>query len=499
MNWLKIKVNAEELEVPNINRWYTRGMGIDTIKNKLIEEYGYDEEKASKLINSIIYEEASLDKQSGERFNTILISWKDLKKVVPINEVIKNVQKYVNVEDLPGAQEELIEFGEFLERWKNIGATEVTATNFDEIIPLWGGKQSSINKQSDTTVNIDNINVSDNSTVKFKFKDKFKGVPEISEGDEINMTREKEERYKEKKKKESFIVIGEEIVQFKELKRGDKFAFLETPETIYIVSQYDPLKNEVHVALDEQIFKYSLKEFGDVDIKKVATIETEEFELWDRVRLLTNGIEGTLIETNKDKPGDTDLLIKWDTKVAGEEITEVHPTEVNKIGKVEDEKEIEKLQKVREKFLEEKIKYQEDFDKQIEKEVKEEMDATKEERLMILNYLYNDPNVEAVLSKISSLGEDIEDYYQEIFDVLERSASVNYPELLPDLRKNRMAYIGLVEGKMKQSSLNKESYIKKVDNKWIVYSESGKELGKHDTEKEAVAQLQAIEISKHKK
>jgi hypothetical protein len=43
-----------------------------------------------------------------------------------------------------------------------------------------------------------------------------------------------------------------------------------------------------------------------------------------------------------------------------------------------------------------------------------------------------------------------------------------------------------------------ERVIKHEDGKWCVYSESGKKLGEHDTKAEAVDQLQAIEISKHK-
>lgn len=43
-----------------------------------------------------------------------------------------------------------------------------------------------------------------------------------------------------------------------------------------------------------------------------------------------------------------------------------------------------------------------------------------------------------------------------------------------------------------------ERYIRKKGEKWVVYSESGKELGSHDSEDDAKKQLAAIEANKHK-
>ena len=43
-----------------------------------------------------------------------------------------------------------------------------------------------------------------------------------------------------------------------------------------------------------------------------------------------------------------------------------------------------------------------------------------------------------------------------------------------------------------------ERVIKHEGDKWVVYSESGKKLGEHDSEEAATKQLQAIEIEKHK-
>lgn len=45
----------------------------------------------------------------------------------------------------------------------------------------------------------------------------------------------------------------------------------------------------------------------------------------------------------------------------------------------------------------------------------------------------------------------------------------------------------------------KEDYIKQIGSKWVVFSESGKRLGSHDTRKEAVKQLQAIEAAKSRR
>lgn len=42
----------------------------------------------------------------------------------------------------------------------------------------------------------------------------------------------------------------------------------------------------------------------------------------------------------------------------------------------------------------------------------------------------------------------------------------------------------------------KEDYIKQIGSKWVVFSESGKRLGSHDTRKEAVKHLRAIEAAK---
>lgn len=44
-----------------------------------------------------------------------------------------------------------------------------------------------------------------------------------------------------------------------------------------------------------------------------------------------------------------------------------------------------------------------------------------------------------------------------------------------------------------------DRYIKHEGSQWVVYSEAGEVLGKHDSKADAVAQLQAIEANKHKK
>lgn len=41
--------------------------------------------------------------------------------------------------------------------------------------------------------------------------------------------------------------------------------------------------------------------------------------------------------------------------------------------------------------------------------------------------------------------------------------------------------------------------IVKRGNKWVVKSKGGRTLGTHDTEADALAQLRAVEISKHKR
>jgi len=51
----------------------------------------------------------------------------------------------------------------------------------------------------------------------------------------------------------------------------------------------------------------------------------------------------------------------------------------------------------------------------------------------------------------------------------------------------------------KGSSVQKEAYISHEGDDYVVHAESGKTLGKHKTKEEAEKQLQAIEISKHKK
>lgn len=92
--------------------------------------------------------------------------------------------------------------------------------------------------------------------------------------------------------------------------------------------------------------------------------KTEPIEEFDKVRLLVSNIEGYVIHVNDDKPGDVDYIVKWDKPLAGEEITEVHPSEVEKVGHAPKEK-IEELEKEREKFLKKKEEYEEQFDQKI--------------------------------------------------------------------------------------------------------------------------------------
>jgi len=50
-----------------------------------------------------------------------------------------------------------------------------------------------------------------------------------------------------------------------------------------------------------------------------------------------------------------------------------------------------------------------------------------------------------------------------------------------------------------ENNFVKISYIRKVKNKWVVFSEKGKRLGGYDTKAEAVHRLRSIEYWKHKK
>jgi DNA-directed RNA polymerase subunit RPC12/RpoP len=78
-------------------------------------------------------------------------------------------------------------------------------------------------------------------------------------------------------------------------------------------------------------------------------------------------------------------------------------------------------------------------------------------------------------------------------DLISRGILSNTDDGLP-----RDEQTGMLTG---EGSLNlkRKAYIDKEDGKYVVKSESGKKLGEHDSEEKAVKQLQAIEISKHKK
>jgi len=103
--------------------------------------------------------------------------------------------------------------------------------------------------------------------------------------------------------------------------------------------------------------------------KTAGKTQKEPFKVFDKVQLASNKkLEGYIIHINDDKPGDVDYIVYWDQPVAGKLITEVHPTEITKIGEASEE-EIKILQVERDKFLKQKEMYEEQFDQKI-KEIK---------------------------------------------------------------------------------------------------------------------------------
>ena len=267
--------------------------------------------------------------------------------------------------------------------------------------------RSSLNRKSDTTINIDTLNVSDNSTVKFR------ELPELSEGVNMNMERKIDKSKSEKKlqksydkeikkdkkmkKKESIqdydkIYQKQGYVKFSELKLGDKFQFENSPD-IYTYRRFDPRLGIVTASLDDNTeFKFKMNEYKDENVMKyrlllTSAIEEDEFEVYDRVQLQTNGLMGYVIYKNDEKPGDIDYIIKWDTPVAGETITEVHPTEIIKVDEEVTEEKKKELDKEIEKFLKAKDKYKKEFDDKTQKKIKKEIKDTIEKESSIKEFI----------------------------------------------------------------------------------------------------------------
>jgi 8-oxo-dGTP pyrophosphatase MutT (NUDIX family) len=81
----------------------------------------------------------------------------------------------------------------------------------------------------------------------------------------------------------------------------------------------------------------------------------------------------------------------------------------------------------------------------------------------------------------------------ELLDGYSRAAT-----LLRNGEKTTNAFVGKNTTMNEEEPKNLSEYIKQRGDKWYVVSKKGKTLGKHETEREALAQLRAIEINKNK-
>ena len=295
----------------------------------------------------------------------------------------------------------------------------------------------------------------------------------------------------------------------------------------------------VRVAADDQMVVQPVMPTGlgpemtvaapsDIDVMvhqpEVAPINplSKEYCLYDRVQLRNANLTGTVIDINKSKFPDVDLIILWDKVLHGSLMSEVHPHEIEQLNNKAEGKVYDLAKEAREFLKNVQDQYHQSFKDKITKEV---VDATAARKQKLEAFTTRQAQLKtdkirqvaaATVNKyagefktivnagILSITAGEHDYETDEVPIIVNNYSDTILAKVNTMTDDQEVTVPASVEIMKFISksimdgyhLIRQAYIRKHKSGFGVFSESGKLLGQHQTKKDAVKQLRAIECHK---
>jgi len=319
---------------------------------------------------------------------------------------------------------------------------------------------------------------------------------------------------------------------FDELERGEIFS-LNTKSRQLALDTIDTRSNELFVRAvvngmmgDPMTLPYESYQGRFIvahgHVESIDRPDALTFNLYDRVNHKAHATPGTVVDINRQKASNWELIILLDSYVDGTRVIEAHLDDCDHLGEQADGDTMELAKKAHSIVRDMSDDYEQQHERQAKAVVQEGLAAMQAKRIEYVKALEQKQDrdvqtlvhnataqfskefksiVEAGVLSITA-GEhnyeidkcaELADSYME--SIIHRVRQISHNENL-----NLAASIEIMKvlASLMEDGyfLTRLGYVRKHKGRWAVYSKKGKILGTHPTKEKAQRQLRAIEVNK---
>jgi len=319
---------------------------------------------------------------------------------------------------------------------------------------------------------------------------------------------------------------------FDELERGEIFS-LNNKSRQLVLDMIDTKSNELFVkaAVDGHPGESMTLPYESYcgrhvvvhgQIESIDQPESARFNLYDRVKIKSNDMCGTIVDLNYNKPPDWDLILLLDSYLDGTRVIETHLYDCDHLGERADGETMDLAKKAHSIVRDMRDDHEEKYERKTREIVQEELAKTQAKRAEYAKAMEQGRDrevqslvhqttaqfskefkniVEAGVLAVTAGEHNYEiDKCAELADSYMESIIHRVRQLSRNENINLAASIEIMKvlaGLMEDGYfLTRLGYVRKHKGRWGVFSKKGKLLGTHATKEKAQRQLRAIEINK---
>lgn len=259
----------------------------------------------------------------------------------------------------------------------------------------------------------------------------------------------------------------------------------------------------------------------------------KEYELYERVQLKGSDLKGTILDLNKSKFPDCDIIVMWDSPLHGDPITEVHGHEMESLGEKLNEQEKVKtpegqettLAALRAGVMDLRGKHEKKYEDKTKEIVQQQIAEATSQHQASLDQVTAEQKAEigrvcaAIIEQhsgtcraitdacvmnvsagsnnyeIEKIGDMLTNYADSVYHLASRLTS----DLSVASAATREVLNIVADAAWKSFFLTRLAYIRKQPNgQYCVFSEKGKRMGCYGSKEKAQHRLQQIEYFKRK-
>jgi hypothetical protein len=319
-------------------------------------------------------------------------------------------------------------------------------------------------------------------------------------------------------------------VKIEELKRGQTFS-INTQARKFQLASIDVPAGRILARTVNEDGTYGPDAVLDYGVHKAAQVivwadlvadeeVTRPLQMFEQVQSSKDPIHGVIIDLNKSKFPDCDIIVVWEKPYKGEMITECHPDEVKGSGQCMDGQASwmgRTLAEIRAMVLDLRKEHEQGYEDKTRSIIQEQMgqqqaaiqamndvqkqeigrvvQAAAEQQSLLLKSI-KDSCVMHVSGgphnyEVDRMGDRLTNYLDDLY----RAASQLTPDpVVANQAASELAGI-ITDAALKDYFLTRFAYVRQSQGRWHVFSEKGKDLGHYATKEKAVRRLRLAESS----